>query len=142
MERQRKSNATASAIVEDMRAIADTQTSEVRQIASVLGIDPVGVEMQRITGLSAASLSRLGKAGSGVESRRWRHIAIVAAVARELVVLMEGATGEQDVDPRASRRWLHSGRIPTERGTLTPLEALSDDALAPRVLAELRQANG
>ena len=131
---------TRAESVVDMTAVREMHAAEAREICSVFGIDPVGAEMRHITGMSEPALRRLGTEDSKVEPRRWLHIAVVAAIAREMTVLTEGATGQR-VDPGASRRWLFDGRIPTAQGDVAPIDALAGEAMALQVLAELRRAN-
>jgi hypothetical protein len=125
-----------------IRGLDATQTGDredLTLIAEVFGITPVGEDMQRITGLSPASLSRLSSVPGG-ESRQWRHIATVAAVAKQLMVLLEGA-GHDRYSPDVSRRWLHSGTITIDGQPMRPIDALSKQAWTVALLDDLVAAN-
>jgi hypothetical protein len=127
-----------SDIADDLLRYSAEQ-DDIGLIARVFGIDRVGADMERITGLSPATLSRTKTSGS--RPHAWRHIATVAAIAREVLTLMEGATGRRDVDPAASRRWLYGGKVNLHNQALRPIDALSDESLSVDLLADLRHSN-
>jgi hypothetical protein len=139
MVSQRNLSGTAAEVLRDLSSTTAGDRSDLEVIASVLGIGLVSEDMQRISGLSAASLSRLSRGGA-TDSRQWRHIATVGAVARQLLELLEGA-GKTSFDRGASRRWLHSGSVTIDRTPMRPIEALEDQALARALLNELVAAN-
>ena len=137
MEVKWKSSARAD-IAADLLSYGREQ-DEIGVIARVFGIDPVGADMERITGLSPASLSRTRNGRTS--PRGWRHITTVAAIAREVLTLMEGATGTREVDPAASRRWLYGGKVNLRGRSWRPVDALADEGLSVDLLADLRHAN-
>jgi hypothetical protein len=130
---------TATEVLHDLSTTTAGDRPDLETISGVLGIGRVGEDMQRITGLSAASLSRLTR-GGGTDSRQWRHIATVAAVARQLVELLQGA-GRASFDRAASRRWLHGGTVTIDGALMRPIDALEDQALTEALLNDLVAAN-
>lgn len=139
MINQRNVSGTAAEVLRDLSTTAAGDRPDLKTISDVLGIGRVSEDMQRITGLSAASLSRLSKGGT-TDSRQWRHIATVAAVARQLLELLQGA-GRASFDRAASRRWLHGGTVTIDGNPMRPIDALEDQALTESLLNDLVAAN-
>lgn len=137
MEQKRNSNAIALAITDDLLRV--TGQSDLALVAASLGLDPVGADMGRITGLSRAALSRANRGQS--QTRAWRHLASLTALVRELAALMEGTGGAGLLEPEATRRWLYAGQITLAGQIYRPIDVLSDEQLTVALLAELRQAN-
>jgi hypothetical protein len=137
VELQRNSNGIAAAITDDLLRAAGG--NDLAFIAGQLGLDPVGSDMERITGLSAAALSRANRGQS--RTRRWRHLATLAALVRELLALMKDATGSPELDPAAARSWLYGGRVVLAGVSHRPVDVLADEELAVALLAELRMGS-
>ena len=112
---------------------------EIELIAQVLGIDTVDANMARITGVSPENLSRARNGRMPLRDRR--HITTVAAIAREVLTLMESVTGSREVDSAASRRWLCEGEVNLHGQSCRPIDALADEGLSVDLLADLRHAN-
>lgn len=117
-----------------------SESHDLELIAATLGIEPTGNDMERITGMSAATLQRV-RTGEVSRPRAWRHLSVLAAIARELVALVEGATGRPEVDAAGSRRWLQAGSVRTFDGrTVTPIQAMENPTYAVDLLNQLRDS--
>jgi hypothetical protein len=114
-----------------------SEADDLRLIVDYLGIRPSSLECRRITGLSKTSISDLLHGNRKGSSRRRTHIATVAEIVAILSAARLAATGESTRGPWS--RWLHVGQIRTSTGVRTPLEVLSDDALAREILADLQR---
>ena len=139
MINNRNRSGTVVEVLQDLATGTSGDGPDIVMIAEVLGIGPVGADMQRITGLSAASLSRAIRGGTA-DSRQWRHIATVAAAARQLRELLRGA-GKVEIDGATSRRWLHSGTLTIKGRAMRPIDVFQDQSLTEALLNDLAAAN-
>ena len=113
--------------------LAYTEKEDLDTIADYLQVEPTGTEMQRITGLSASTLSAVLK-GQTASSRRREHTAIVGALIRAMARHRELATGSPE-RPRSAKGWLYAAVVKTPHGAKRPIEILADTNLAWEALA-------
>lgn len=114
------------------------EAEDLRSILSYLGLSQSSLETQQITGLSKSGISELLNGQRSRDSGRRRHIAIVAAVVRELSSARRAATGTSDRG-KSAIGWLHTARVDTSRGRKSPLELLADTNLAIEALDRLQR---
>lgn len=105
------------------------------EILGYLELEPLSPEIQRISGLAVEDLQRLFRGQSARTDRR-AHIRVVASIVRVLAETRSAATATASRG-RPATDWLVGARIQTRRGTKSPLEILSDEALAREVLDDM-----
>jgi len=112
------------------------EREDLETILSYLAIPQSSAEAERITGLAKSTISELLNGRRARGTHRQRHIAIVAALIRELRAIRQASTGTPERG-KTALGWLHAGRIRTSQGVRTPLEVLADTALAQEALDSL-----
>lgn len=118
--------------------ILTTEAEDIRSILDYLGLSQSCVEAGQITGLSKSAISEVLAGKRRRPTARRRHIAVVAALTKELATVREAATGRSDRGASALG-WLHAGAVQTQAGVKTPLEILSDTVLSLEALSEVRR---
>jgi hypothetical protein len=113
-----------------------SEAEDIRTIIDYLGISQSSSEAKRITGLTKSGLSEVLAGRRRRDTSRRVHIAVVAAIVRGLSAARLASTGERERG-RSAIGWLHAGRVDTSVGRRSPLDVLSDDALAVEALDDL-----
>lgn len=121
-----------------MVPVLTTEQDDLLAILGYLGIAQSSVEAQRITGLTKSGISELLRGKRSRDTGRRRHIAIVAAVIRNLSEARAASTGTP-VRGNSAVGWLHTARVDTSAGPQTPLAVLSDTDLALEALDALQR---
>jgi transcriptional regulator with XRE-family HTH domain len=124
----------------DVRRVEEqvSEADDLRAILEYLGVGQSSAEATTITGLSKSAISEVLSGKRRRDTSRRRHIAIVAAVTRELGAARSAATASSDRGASAIG-WLHTAAVETSRGRKTPLDLLRDTKLALEALDELRR---
>jgi hypothetical protein len=115
-----------------------SEADDLRTIIVYLGLGQSSEEAQQITGLAKSAISEVLSGRRRRDTARRRHIAIVAAVVRELAEGPQAATGT------GARRitaigWLHTAAVETSRGTKSPILVFGDTDLVKEALDGLRR---
>jgi hypothetical protein len=118
--------------------VLTSESEDVRAILAYLGLPQSSVEASRITGLSKSAISDVLSGKRTRDTHQRRHIAVVATVIQELAATRSAATGSADRG-KSAIGWLHTAAVETSRGSVTPLEVLSDTDLALEALDGLRR---
>jgi hypothetical protein len=113
-----------------------TEADDIRVIVGYLGIAQSSQEAQAITGLSKSGISEVLAGRRPRGTGRKRHIAVVAAVIRDLAAARSAATGAS-TRGESALGWLYAGRVATTLGPKTPIEVLSNTDLALEALDDL-----
>lgn len=115
-----------------------SEADDLRTIIVYLGLSQSSEEAQQITGLAKSAISEVLSGRRRRDTARRRHIAIVAAVVRQLAEGRQAATGT------GARRitaigWLHTAAVETSRGTKSPILVFGDTDLVKEALDGLRR---
>jgi hypothetical protein len=115
-----------------------SEADDLRTIIVYLGLGQSSEEAQQITGLAKSAISEVLSGRRRRDTARRRHIAIVAAVVRQLAEGRQAATGT------GARRltaigWLHTAAVETSRGTKSPILVFGDTDLVKEALDGLRR---
>jgi len=115
-----------------------SEADDLRTIIAYLGVGQSSEEVQQITGLAKSAISEVLSGRRTRDTARRRHIAVVAAVVRQLAERRRAATGTGERRVTAVG-WLHTAAVKTSRGTKTPILVFADAELAEEALTELRR---
>src|SRR4051794_27335133 len=115
-----------------------SESDDLREVLDYLPIAQSSAEAQAITGLTKSAISEVLAVKRPRGTHRRRHIAIVAAVIRELAAVRSVSTGSAERG-KSAIGWLHTGVVETSRGRATPLEVLAASDLAAEALEDLRR---
>lgn len=102
----------------------------------MLGVEPTGQEIQRITNLTKSALTTLLNSPDASGSTEDPRIATVVTLLRKLVEARVAATGTTDRG-KSTAAWLHAASVRTSRGTQSPIDILADADLATEALNDL-----
>jgi hypothetical protein len=108
-----------------------SEADDLRTIFVYLGLGQSSEEAQQITGLAKSAISEV------LRGRR-RHIALVAAVVRQLAEGRQAATGTA-ARPKTAVGWLYTAAVKTSRGTKAPILVFGDTDLVKEALDGLRR---
>lgn len=111
-----------------------TQAENLRTTADFLNIKPDGVQMETIFHLRPRTLRRILK-GTYESSRSAFHMQVLGDFSRSAGQILERYGGKSHLGEKGVV-WLETGKIRTQKGLMSPLEALSDSRLAMDAAAE------
>jgi len=112
---------------------------ELHEIATFFDLKQNGAEMSRLTQAQPSSLSRALNPKVKSRPRSAGHIGTLTAFVRTARAAIDEGTGHPP-SPEGMRAWLYAGKVPTaSKGLISPIEALSDPALAKEALLELEK---
>lgn len=113
-----------------------SEAEDLRQILGYLGLAQSSAEAVQITGLTKSAISEVLGGRRKRDTSRRRHIAIVAALIDRLAEGRHAAAGVTGAN-RSAIGWLHTARVATTRGQVTPLQLMADTELVMEALDEL-----